>query len=130
MLPLSVIVQDIKDTENELEALKTEISKLSDKKRVLEDSIARDKAQLREQMRATKTKSAAYGDYFVSRETGRPSVKILDLSLIPEHFKSAKIEANKSAIKKALANGESIDGAELVLGDDILKIVKMEKETA
>lgn len=130
MIPLNIIVQDIKDTESEVEAIKIEISKLADKKKTLEESIARDKDQLRQAMRKTDTISAAYGDHFVTRETGRKSVKINDLSLIPEHLKTAKIEANKAAIKKALGSGEAIEGAELVIGDDILKILKLDNQGA
>lgn len=130
MIPLSIVVQDIKDNENEIEALADQISKLSAQKKALAESVERDKAHLRRAMRDAKQQSGAFGDYFVSRESGRASVKICDLSLIPEHFKSIKIEPNKTLIKKALSKGESIDGAELVTGDDILKIVKLDKGAA
>ena len=42
------------------------------------------------------------------------SVEVYDLDLLDERFKRYKVEADKTAIKEALKNGEEVQGARLV----------------
>lgn len=52
----------------------------------------------------------------------QPSVVVDDLASIPQGYRREKVEADKTAIKKALLAGEDIPGARLELGRRSLSI--------
>lgn len=67
-------------------------------------------------------KSMEFINQKVTLKNNPPSVKINDEELIPDKFKKEKVSItiDKTAIKKAIQDGEEVIGAELVVGKTLL----------
>lgn len=67
-------------------------------------------------------KSLEFTNQKVTLKNNPPSVKINDEELIPDKFKKEKVSItiDKTAIKKAIQDGEEVIGAELVVGKSLV----------
>ena len=109
----------IRQLESDAEAVKVEKSKLADKQKTIENSVARMKLAVSEFLKAKGVQKENAGIFKVALSTSK-SVEITDPSAIPkEYIKPAKIEFDKSAIRKVLMAGESIAGAELKINEGV-----------
>lgn len=109
----------LKNIEAEIDPIDVEIKRLQAMKKVRQNHIDRIKNRLKENLKATETAKVNCGLFTVSyRETEGGAVE-LDESLflannLNEDLITVKITPNKTAIKTALKNGESITGASLI----------------
>lgn len=73
-------------------------------------------------MDALGLKSMEFINQKVTLKNNPPSVKINDEELIPDKFKKEKVSItiDKTAIKKAIQDGEDVIGAELVVGKSLV----------
>ena len=112
----------MKNLEGDIAAIKSEIERLSEKKKALENNIKNMKAALQGSMEITgktrfKTELFSFGI-----QKNAPSVVIdTDINnLPPEFLKFRDPEVNKTKIKEAIMNGENLDGfAHLEQGESL-----------
>lgn len=102
----------MKNLEGDIVAIKSEIDRLTSKKKAIENNIKNMKANLQSVMEATgktkfKTELFSFGI-----QKNAPSVVIdTDINnLPPEFLKFREPEVNKTAIKEAIQNGEDLSG--------------------
>lgn len=105
--------QVIKQLKADAEMLKAEKARIDRKKATAENAIERMRKALTDFMEASHQDKVKAGTFSVSmRETA--SVNILNELDLPERFLIPQMpKADKKAIKEALDNGETVDGAEL-----------------
>lgn len=87
------------------------------------ESVEEDmKQQILLGMDALGLKSIEFINQKVTLKSNPPSVKINDEELIPDKFKKEKVSItiDKTAIKKAIQDGEEVIGAELVVGKSLV----------
>lgn len=109
----------IRQLESDAEAVKAEKSKLADKQKTIENSVVRMKLAVSEFLKAKGVQKENAGIFKVALSTSK-SVEITDPTAIPdEYIKPAKIEFDKSALRKVLMSGESIAGAELKINEGV-----------
>lgn len=87
------------------------------------ESVEEDmKQQILLWMDALGLKSIEFINQKVTLKNNPPSVKINDEELIPDKFKKEKVSItiDKTAIKKAIQDGEEVIGAELVVGKSLV----------
>ena len=87
------------------------------------ESVEEDmKQQILLGMDALGLKSIEFINQKVTLKNNPPSVKINDEELIPDKFKKEKVSItiDKTAIKKAIQDGEEVIGAELVVNKTLL----------
>lgn len=87
------------------------------------ESLEEDmKQQILLGMNALGLKSIEFINQKVTLKNNPPSVKINDEELIPDKFKKEKVSItiDKTAIKKAIQDGEEVIGAELVVGKSLV----------
>lgn len=87
------------------------------------ESVEEDmKQQILLGMDALGLKSMEFINQKVTLKNNPPSVKINDEELIPNKFKKEKVSItiDKTAIKKAIQDGEEVIGAELVVGKSLV----------
>lgn len=104
-----------KSFEAEIAMYDTEIKRLQENKRILQNRIEYMKDKMIEYMQATNQKTAAAGTFKVKLNESK-SCEITDESLIPMEYMReipAKLEPDKREMLKALKNGEKISGASL-----------------
>lgn len=58
----------------------------------------------------------------VAKSKGRDSIEVTDLSKLSQGFYVTERKADKDAIKKALDNGDDVEGARIVRGADGIRI--------
>lgn len=115
---------DVQEAEDKLR--KTEEYKdLEFKKEVLrqyEQTEEEMKEAIKVWMEQLNLKSLDFINQKVTLKNNPPSVKINDEELIPDKFKKEKISItiDKTAIKKAIQDGEEVIGAELVVGKSLV----------
>jgi hypothetical protein len=106
----------IKNLESDAEAYKKEKDSFADKQKVAENKVKRLKEYLGTYLDGQAFKSTRVNISFRSSE----SVNVTDISKVPEQFlKYAEPTADKTAIKKMLKSGFTVDGAELVTSNNI-----------
>lgn len=115
---------DVQEAEDKLR--KTEEYKdLEFKKEVLrqyEETEEEMKKAIMIWMEQLELKSLDFANQKVTLKNNPPSVKINDEELIPDKFKKEKVSItiDKTAIKKAIQDGEEVIGAELVVGKSLV----------
>ena len=109
----------IRQLEADAEALKAEKTRITDKKKTVENSVARMKLAVQEFLKAKGVQKDNAGIFKVALSTSK-AVEITDPTAIPEEFiKPAKVEFDKSAIRKVLMSGEVVAGAELKINEGV-----------
>ena len=91
--------------------LDEEIKRLTAKKKVAENAVARMKDALMQVLQLEKINA---GTFTISTRKSK-SLEVLDEALIPEKYKETvtTIKVDKNAIKDAIKNGAEIEGVEL-----------------
>lgn len=108
----------LKSFDDEIDLYDREIKRLTERKRVLQNTKQRINDSIKNAMiefgiTKIKGKTLTIG----LRES--ESVEITDETLIDEQYKRIKVEADKVAIKNALRNGEDVQGARLVKNQNL-----------
>lgn len=106
-------VKFIKNLEGDVEAHKIEEKRLNEKRKAMENKIARLKTSLYEVYKEMEIDHLKAGTFSLRIQNNAPSVEILDENLIPEAYKSFEVKVDKKGILDALKAGETIAGAEL-----------------
>lgn len=109
-----------------LKAEHTMISEEIKRLRLREKRISKGRERLadllRQLMISTEHQRVVSPTITVSLGAGRPSVQITDIDLLPSWFTKTTIEANKSKLFEVLKKGEHVRGAELKIGNPVLRI--------
>ena len=109
----------IRQLEADAEALKAEKARIADKQKTVENSVARMKLAVSEFLKAKGVQKEDAGIFKVALSTSK-AVEITDPTAIPEEFiKPAKVEFDKSAIRKVLMSGEIVPGTELKINEGV-----------
>lgn len=104
----------IKQLQSEVEMFKTEIDRLTARKKTMENGIDRMKNALLAFLQYSGQDKVKAGTFTVSTATTQ-AVNIIDESVIPcVYLVEQPPKISKDAIKKALKNGEQVNGAELI----------------
>lgn len=106
-------VKVIKTLENEVEAHKKEIDRLTGNKRTLENRISYLKDNLEGNLRLVGVKEVKTGLFTVSIKKNPQSIKIIDLKAIPKDYIKTTETVDKVKLKEDLKNGFEINGATL-----------------
>lgn len=110
----------IKNTQSDIDGLDSEIKRLTAKKRALQNRTD----ILKENMRvAMLTNNIDKIDDPIMpirlQSNSKASINIVDINALPTEFKTIKVEANKTALEKALKAGEVIEGVSMENGKHI-----------
>ena len=104
----------IKQLQGEAEMYKGEIDRMQARKKTVENGVERMKAALLMFLQASGQDKVKAGAFAVSTATTQV-VEIVDESVIPcIYLVEQPPKISKDAIKKALKNGESVNGAKLI----------------
>ena len=102
--------EGIKREEYAIAVLKCAMADMQDRIKVMQASVLRARAELAEAC----GEGNMYSGDTVSISWNHSTRVDVDMDALPNDWKRVKFEADKTAIKKALQSGESVDGAELV----------------
>jgi hypothetical protein len=109
----------IRQLEADAEVLKAEKTRIADKQKTAENSIARMKLAVSEFLKAKGVQKEEAGIFKVALSASK-AVEITDPTAIPEEYiKPAKVEFDKSAIRKVLMSGKIIPGTELKINEGV-----------
>lgn len=105
-------------------ALKAEAKNLNNRAKSCANKVSSIKSYLIESMNTMDKKSLNAGVHKITVRNGVQSVNVLDLEKIPHEFVEYEttIKPDKNLIKEKLKLGESVDGVELVTGNQSLLI--------
>jgi len=111
----------------EIEGCKSEVDRLTARKKTKESQAAKLKEYLLFNMQELNSGKIDNGVMTASIRKGAPKLQINDESAIPQEFKkiSTSVSTDKKELLKALKEleeGETIEGAEVVLGKNTLTI--------
>jgi hypothetical protein len=108
----------IRNLEANAVALKTEIDRLTNRRRSIENSIDRLKENLKNAMIATGKEKIKTDLFNVTVVNNPVAVNVIDEKLIPEEYFKVEIirKLDKLSLRDAIKNGEEIQGAELMQG--------------
>lgn len=111
---LESICMVMKNLEAKAGAYKSEIDRMTARKRTLENSVKRLKESMLTYMVAANEKKVEAGLFTLSLGASK-SVNITDINQLPmEYLTPQEPKVDKAAIAKALKSGAEIEGAELV----------------
>lgn len=113
-----IITYQIEEQSN-IDVLSNEIKRLQSLKKSAENRLDKFKDRLTENMRKLQCKKIAtpLGNVTLALDGVNKSVSLkdgVDINTIPEKYLKVTKELKKTEIKKAIENGESIDGIEIV----------------
>lgn len=109
----------IKQCQSDIELFKSEIDRLTARKKTAENGVDRMKAALLMFMQQTGQDKVKAGTFAVSTATTQ-AVQITDENAIPrDYLVEQPPKIDKIGIKKALKNGETVTGAELVNNEGV-----------
>lgn len=108
----------IRNLEANAVALKTEIDRLTNRRRSIENSIDRLKENLKNAMIATGKEKIKTDLFNVTVVNNPVAVNVIDEKLIPEKYFKVEIirKLDKLSLRDAIKSGEEIQGAELMQG--------------
>lgn len=116
------IIKVIRNWDSDIESIDLEIARLTELKKKRKNKIDSLKEYTLDCLQASQIKKieTALGNITVRKGTG--SVSIIDADKIPKEYKKEKvtIDIDKTSIKKALAEGQLIEGAELIIKNSLL----------
>ena len=117
---ISSICSVIRNLEADVVAFKAEKDRLAERQKTAENGIKRLKESLLNYMQITNQSKVKQGVFSV-RVNKSESVNIIDPLIIPtDYLKFTEPQVNKAEIKKALKNGEVINGAELIENSSVV----------
>lgn len=100
------------NVESDIQGLKTEIDRLTKIKKAKENAVERLKNNVEYVMKQKDIEKLAVGTFKAGYRKSE-SVEIINLDVIPADFTKVEIKADKTAIKKAIKAGETVDGAQI-----------------
>lgn len=103
----------IKNIESDIKAMRDYERAMSERRHRLENHRDNIKRYLLETMQRTEISKVRGNELDVSVRRCAYSVNVLDELAIPDEFKRIKQEVDKQALKEALRNGLTLDGARL-----------------
>ena len=104
-------VHVIKNAEITAKACKAEAQEFMARSKALENLTARLKETLRLDLQQHGETSTTAGKFKIARQNGPPRVVIeIPVSELPVPYQRVSIEADKTALKDALKNGEDVEG--------------------
>jgi septal ring factor EnvC (AmiA/AmiB activator) len=109
----------IKNQEGNINALKTEINRLTDKKKSIENNIDRMKESLKDSMITTGKERIKTDLFNISVANNPPALKITNESIIPKSYFTTETikKLDKARLKEDLKTGNIfVNGAELTAG--------------
>lgn len=114
----------IKSLEPSITAIDSEIKRLQARKKTIESKQDWVINYLRSNMEATETTLIEHHLFTIKKQKGRESVVVDDIDKLPDEYVKVKseISADKKAIKKAIDDGEEVEGARVVRGESTIKI--------
>ena len=103
----------------DIEALKAEEKRIAEKRKHIENSQERLKKYIETILTLAGETKVKDGTFTVSiRQT--QAVNVIDLDKLPFNFKKMSYVADKKAIKQAIDNGDTVEGAELVINKSVV----------
>lgn len=110
----------IANKQSTLDALTVEIKVLQERKRRLKNGLDRLKAYVADNIAAIDGRMELPIMSLSVRDT--EAVEIYDIDKVPEEYKRVKVEVipDKKAIHKAINDGETVDGAALVINRNLV----------
>lgn len=102
----------IKNTESDIVGIKAEIDRLTAMKKTKENFVERLKNNVEFALKEKGLETLTVGTFKAGYRKSE-SVEILNLDIIPADFTKVEIKADKTAIKKAIKAGETVEGAEI-----------------
>ena len=102
----------IKNTESDITGIKAEIERLTAMKKTKENFVERLKNNVEFALKEKGLETLTVGTFKAGYRKSE-SVEIINLNVIPADFTKVEIKADKTAIKKALKAGETVEGAEI-----------------
>ena len=112
----------IRELEGQASTLKSEIDRLSNRKRLIENNIKRMKSSLQEAMKVSgkpKFKTSLFS-FNIVKNGGKQPLDIYDK--VPEEYSVVKLEPDKDKIRQALESGEELPFAILQERGESLRI--------
>ncbi|MGF9978706.1 siphovirus Gp157 family protein [Viridibacillus arvi] len=107
----------IRNLEGDIASYKSEEKRLNDRRKVLENGLARIKAAAFDSLKATGLKTVEAGTFKFSVNKSQASLSVTDQSLIPKlYFIEQEPKLDTALLKEAVKNGE-VPGASLTQGE-------------
>lgn len=106
----------IKDLKAESEAIGNEINNLRNRKATADRKLDAMRAYLSDFLNGQKFKTGKVSIRWMKTK----SVNVTDLSQIPEEFTKITVEPRKIEIKKAIAEGRDVPGAEVIENNNMV----------
>ena len=103
----------------DIEALKAEEKRIAEKRKHIENSQERLKKYIKSIMTLAGETKVEDGTFTVSIKQTQ-AVNVIDLDRLPFNFKKMSYVADKKAIKQAIDNGDTVEGAELVINKSVV----------
>ena len=110
--------------DGDLEAIQSQIDRLTERKRIINNRKESLKEYLRSNMDAAGITKITHPLFTITCGKGRPIVVIDDEKAIPDEFVSVKVTSapDKAAIAKALKDGQDVPGAHSEIGKSSISI--------
>lgn len=110
----------IKNVESDIDGLKSEEKRISDKRKTLESKVRRLKLNLEASMKTTGKTKFKTPLFSFNIQKNPASLQIVDEKVIPkEYFVPQPDMVDKSRLKEALKSGQAVPGAALVQGESL-----------
>lgn len=100
------------NVESDIQGIKVEIERLNKIKKAKESTIETLKNNIEYSMKQKGIEKLEVGTFKAGYRKSE-SVEIINLDIIPADFTKVEIKADKTAIKKAIKAGETVDGAQI-----------------
>lgn len=110
--------------DGDLEAIQSQIDRLTERKRIITNRKESLKEFLRENMDASGITKIAHPLFTITCGKGKPSVVIDDQNAIPDKYMrvTTNMAPDKAAIAKAIKEGEEVPGAHSEIGKSSISI--------
>ena len=110
--------------DGDLEAIQSQIDRLTERKRIINNRKESLKEYLRSNMDAAGITKITHPLFTITCGKGRPIVVIDDEKAIPDDFVNVKVTSapDKAAIAKALKDGQDVPGAHSEIGKSSISI--------
>lgn len=110
--------------DGDLEAIQSQIDRLTERKRIINNHKESLKEYLRQNMEAAGITKITHPLFTITCGKGKPIVVIDDAKALPDDFVNVQVTSapDKAAIAKALKNGQEVPGAHSEIGKSSISI--------
>ncbi|MGE8451284.1 MAG: siphovirus Gp157 family protein [Pseudomonadales bacterium] len=110
--------------DGDLEAIQSQIDRLTERKRIITNRKESLKEYLRQNMEAAGITKITHPLFTITCGKGKPIVVIDDAKALPDDFVNVQVTSapDKAAIAKALKNGQEVPGAHSEIGKSSISI--------